>query len=56
MGWAQRRALAIFRGAAAEGLMRRQSHLGGGSAELNLHSTTAGVALLSLHCWLAGLA
>jgi hypothetical protein len=35
-----------------EGLNRSHSHECGGSWELNLHSTTAGVALLSLHCWL----
>eukprot|EP00887_Chlorella_sp_A99_P002940 scaffold24.g2940.t1 len=56
VGWAQRRALGIFRQASADGLLRRCCHLGAGSAELNLHSTTAAVALLSLHCWLADLA
>ncbi len=42
--------------ASQEGLIRRHSHAGPDCAELNLHSTTAGVALLSLHCWLQDLA
>ena len=103
VGWAQRRAVALFRQASQEGLIRwvggwgreggrgaavvppppppaptptrslvypphtthmpppppppphacrRHSHACGDSLELSLHSTTAGVALLSLHCWL----
>jgi pentatricopeptide repeat domain-containing protein 1 len=55
VAWAQRKAAALFRRASAEGLIRRHSHLSADSAELNLHSTTAGVALLSLHCWLQDL-
>lgn len=55
LAWAQRRAVALFRQASREGLIRRHSHGGPDSAELNLHSTTAGVALLSLHCWLQDL-
>ena len=55
VAWAQRKAAALFRRALAEGLIRRHSHLSTDSAELNLHSTTAGVALLSLHCWLQDL-
>lgn len=35
-----------------DGLIRRHSHSSPDSLELNLHSTTPGVALLSLHCWL----
>lgn len=52
VGWAQRKAASLFRQASAEGLIRCHSHAAGGSLELNLHSTTPGVALLSLHCWL----
>ena len=55
VAWAQRKAAALFRRASAEGLIRRPSHLSADSAELNLHSTTAGVALLSLHGWLQDL-
>ncbi|KAL4419865.1 hypothetical protein ABPG75_006963 [Micractinium tetrahymenae] len=55
VGWAQRRAVALFRQASREGLIRRHSHVCSDSVELNLHSTTAGVALLSLHCWLQDL-
>ena len=44
--------LLLLRRWAQEGMMRRHSHVAGDSLELNLHSTTAGVALLSLHCWL----
>ncbi len=35
-----------------EGLLRRHSHACADSWELSLHSTTAGIALLSLHAWL----
>lgn len=35
--------------------MRRHSHVCAASLELNLHSTSTGVALLSLHAWLEDL-
>jgi DNA-nicking Smr family endonuclease len=38
-----------------DGLMRQHSHSSPDSLELNLHSTTVAVALLSLHTWLAEL-
>ena len=55
VGWAQRRAARLFRQASQEGLIRRHAHACASSLELNLHGTTAGVALLSLHAWLAEL-
>lgn len=38
-----------------DGLIRQHSHSSPDSLELNLHSTTVAVALLSLHNWLAEL-
>lgn len=52
VAWAQHKALALFREASEKGLTRKFSHAAGESLELNLHSTTAGIALLSLYCWL----
>lgn len=55
VAWAQRRAAGIFRDATEDGLIRQHSHSSPDSLELNLHSTTVAVALLSLHNWLAEL-
>ncbi|KAI7844476.1 hypothetical protein COHA_001936, partial [Chlorella ohadii] len=55
VAWAQRRAAGIFRDATEDGLIRQHSHTSPDSLELNLHSTTVAVALLSLHTWLAEL-
>ena len=55
LAWAQRRAAALFRSAAGEGLLRRLPHAGGDCLELSLASLSAGVAVLSLYAWLADL-
>jgi pentatricopeptide repeat protein len=55
VAWAQRQAANLHVEACAAGLMRRHAHSTPDSLELNLHSTTAGVALLSLHSWLGDL-
>ncbi|KAL3156639.1 hypothetical protein ABBQ38_000922 [Trebouxia sp. C0009 RCD-2024] len=55
--WAQRRALTLYQGAVDEGYFKQQPWKGAGQAraEVNLHAMTAGVAMLSLYCWLVGL-
>lgn len=55
--WAQRKALTLYQGAVDEGYFKQQPWKGAGQAraEVNLHAMTAGVAMLSLYCWLVGL-
>lgn len=50
-------ALQLFRGAVEEGHFKQQRMDAPGAArvEVNLHAMTAGVAMLSLYCWLLGL-
>ena len=51
--WAQRHALRLFKTALAEGHFPQQSLIPGlVRAEVNLHATTSGVAMLSLYVWL----
>ena len=46
-----------LQGAVDEGYFKQQPWKGAGQAraEVNLHAMTAGVAMLSLYCWLVGL-
>ncbi len=46
-----------MQGAVDEGYFKQQPWKGAGQAraEVNLHAMTAGVAMLSLYCWLVGL-
>ncbi|KAK9820095.1 hypothetical protein WJX72_006068 [[Myrmecia] bisecta] len=55
--WAQRKALTIFRSAMDDGHFKQQRWEGASlaRAEVNLHAMTAGVAVLSLYCWLLSL-
>ena len=53
--WAQRRALQIFRLAVEQGHFKQQALNGSPKVEVNLHAMTAGVAVLSLYCWLLDL-
>ena len=54
--WAQRHALRLFKTALAEGHFPQQSLIPGlVRAEVNLHATTSGVAMLSLYVWLVKL-
>lgn len=54
--WAQRRALALFRLAVEEGHFWQTILVPGlARAEVNLHATTAGVAMLSFYTWLMSL-
>ena len=48
---------ALLQGAVDEGYFKQQPWKGAGQAraEVNLHAMTAGVAMLSLYCWLVGL-
>ncbi|CAD7704480.1 unnamed protein product, partial [Ostreobium quekettii] len=50
--WGQKRALEIFRQAQTEGHFKQQALDGAHRVEVNLHAMTAGVAVLSLYCWL----
>jgi pentatricopeptide repeat domain-containing protein 1 len=51
--WAQRSALRLFKTALSEGHFPQQSLIPGlVRAEVNLHATTSGVAMLSLYVWL----
>lgn len=50
--WAQRKALQIFKVAFKQGHFRQQALQGRKRVEVNLHAMTAGVAVLSLYCWL----
>ncbi len=49
--------VALLQGAVDEGYFKQQPWKGAGQAraEVNLHAMTAGVAMLSLYCWLVGL-
>jgi pentatricopeptide repeat protein len=54
--WAQRRALALFKGAVEDGHFQQGRLVPGlARAEVNLHAMTAGVAMLSLYAWLVSL-
>ena len=54
--WAQRRALTLFRLAVEEGHFWQTILVPGlARAEVNLHATTAGVAMLSFYTWLMSL-
>ena len=51
--WAQRKSLVLFKTALSEGHFPQQSLIPGlVRAEVNLHATTSGVAMLSLYVWL----
>ena len=47
MGWAQRRAAALFRQACAEGLMRRHSHVCGDSGATGRLASAAGLRVVA---------
>lgn len=51
----QKRAVQLYRQALKENHFRRPPVAEGDSVELSLHVHTAGVAMLTLHCWLADL-
>lgn len=51
--WAQRKSLGLFKTALSEGHFPQQTLIPGlVRAEVNLHATTSGVAMLSLYVWL----
>lgn len=51
--WAQTKALELFYSAVQQGQFRQEPlHPNANRLELNLHAMTAGVAMLSLYCWL----
>lgn len=50
--WAQRKALTIFEVAKDQGHFSQQNISNCEHIEVNLHAMTAGVAVLSLYCWL----
>lgn len=51
--WAQTKALELFYSAVQQGQFRQETlHPNAARVELNLHAMTAGVAMLSLYCWL----
>ncbi len=63
VSWAQVKALHLYKAAVKQGFFHRDQPrhghgLGNGghaAAEVNLHALTAGVAMLSLYCWVSDL-
>jgi pentatricopeptide repeat domain-containing protein 1 len=58
VSWAQVKALHLYKAAVKQGYFHRDQPRHGGHggnnghrAEVNLHALTAGVAMLSLYCW-----